>query len=118
MWGAKPETMCRQHLLGEHLELHMFAGTLKKKGGLKGYITNNLLDVKEIKNRHDAIAEEMRSRGFNHKTPMESNPNYDYLPEELQERRLNKLASAKDLRDRCDECRRKWRQKDNPTSER
>ena len=29
-WYVPAECMCRQHLLGEHCEHHMFVGTLKK----------------------------------------------------------------------------------------
>jgi hypothetical protein len=37
MWMVDPRQMCRQHLLGEHNELHMFAGTMRKGIGLAGY---------------------------------------------------------------------------------
>ena len=30
MWLVPPSHMCRKHLLGEHVELHMLLGTLKK----------------------------------------------------------------------------------------
>lgn len=30
MWMVPPELMCRQHLLGEHVELHMFVGAINK----------------------------------------------------------------------------------------
>ena len=30
MWLVPPQLMCDQHLLGEHLEMHMFIGTIRK----------------------------------------------------------------------------------------
>ena len=33
MWGVDPKQMCRQHLLGEHVELHMQAGAVLEKMG-------------------------------------------------------------------------------------
>lgn len=107
MWGADPEHMCRQHLLGEHLEMHMFAATINNKGKIKGYVDNNLVDVKEIKSRHDAIAAEMSRRGYKHNTPMEKNPDIEYLPVEMRNKKLDKEKSAKDLYERCEECREK-----------
>jgi hypothetical protein len=28
MWMVPPKVMCRKHLLGEHVEIHMLAGSL------------------------------------------------------------------------------------------
>ena len=30
MWMIDPKLLCRKHLLGEHLEIHMFVGTINK----------------------------------------------------------------------------------------
>ena len=35
MWMVDPQIMCRQHLLGEHTEMHMFVGTLKRGPALQ-----------------------------------------------------------------------------------
>ena len=31
-WKVNPKLLCRQHLLGNHLEVHMFVGTLRRGG--------------------------------------------------------------------------------------
>lgn len=69
MWLVPPKKMCRQHLLGEHLEMHMFAGSIQKNKNILGY-EKGLLKKGLIKLRHDIIVKEMLSRNYNHKTPM------------------------------------------------
>lgn len=73
-----PTIMCRQHLLGEHNECHMFAGTLASKKNIKGYINNGQLDPRLLQQRHDELAEEMLCRGWNHNSPLLV-PDYSYL---------------------------------------
>lgn len=69
MWNVNPEKMCRQHLLGEHLEMHMFKGAILNNKNILGY-ENGLLKKGLIKIRHDRLAKEMLFRGYNHKTSM------------------------------------------------
>ena len=70
MWKVDPKLMCRQHLLGEHLEMHMFMGCIVNGSSIDGYIRNGLVEVHNIRKRHDELAEEMIGRGYNHKSPM------------------------------------------------
>jgi hypothetical protein len=49
MWGINPKKLCNQHLLGEHLEMHMFVGCIKKGISLKGYYENKLVRTDLIK---------------------------------------------------------------------
>jgi hypothetical protein len=62
--------MCRQHLLGEHVECHMIAGCISKGFSLSGYIEGGLVDLSRLSARHDALAREMSSRGYAHKSPL------------------------------------------------
>ena len=73
MWNLNPKQMCDKHLLGEHLEMHMFVGAIKKGKSIKGFITTGLVRVYEIQNRHDQLANEMIGRGMNHKAPLSFN---------------------------------------------
>lgn len=52
MWMVGPKMMYRQHLLGEHVEIHMFIGTMKRKCSVWGYLRNNLLEMESIVSRH------------------------------------------------------------------
>ena len=70
MWLVDTQRMCRQHLLGEHVEMHMFAGSIRAGISLRGYIERGLVIVHRLRERHDALAKEIRRRGWNHKSPL------------------------------------------------
>jgi len=98
MWNVSPKIMCRKHLLGEHVEMHMAIGALKNKISLNGYIDSGLIEVHNIVKRHDKLADEMAYRGYNHKSPLV----YDglYVAGKVD---INKSYS--DLFSRCAECK-------------
>lgn len=99
MWMVPPEKMCRQHLLGEHVELHMFVGAINKGKRLNHFAENNYLDSRKIKSRHSAIVKEMKRRGYNHQSPLE-------YQDKLKIGKVDAEKSYKDLLARCPECRR------------
>lgn len=66
MWMVDPRIMCRQHLLGEHAEIHMFIGTINRKKSVKGYLEKGLLEIHNLYNRHEELVKEMKRRGYNH----------------------------------------------------
>lgn len=99
MWCVNPRILCRNHLLGEHLEMHMFAGCILKGKSIKGYIEKGLLEVHKIKTRHDELVSEMLKRGFNHKSPM---PKISLWREGFVD--INK--NLKELSKRCNKCKR------------
>ena len=70
MWGVKPNILCRKHLLGEHLEIHMFVGTILADKSIKGYLKNKLLDTRKLKKRHKELVREMKWRGYKHKSSL------------------------------------------------
>lgn len=98
MWMVPPEIMCREHLLGEHRELHTFIGTLRKGTSIKGYIEKGLLEVHSIKERHEALVKEMTRRGYNHQTPIEEIPNFKIAG------RIDRAISLRTLISRCSRC--------------
>ena len=100
MWMVNPRIMCRQHLLGEHLELHMFAGAINKHLSLDGYLRNNLLEPASIIARHSTLVSEMTRRGYHHKSPLvEINTNF------LLDTRIDSKKSLDDLLARCERCK-------------
>ena len=103
-WFYDPSKMCTKHLLGEHVEHHMFVGTINKGTSINGYLRNNLLEPLSLQARHDEIVLEMKRRGFNHKTPL---PEVDFskLTNEQKLHKVDKERSASDLLGRCTECR-------------
>jgi len=99
---VNPKILCRKHLLGEHVETHMFVGSIKKDHKMDGYITGGLLDVGKLSSRHDELAKEMIDRGYKHNSPI------DQLGKKLitSDRKINIEENLKDLRNRCGECKR------------
>lgn len=70
MWNVDVKKMCRKHLLGEHVEMHMFVSSVKNGKSLQGFINTGLVEVHNIKKRHDELVQEMLFRGYKHKTPL------------------------------------------------
>ncbi len=100
MWNISPKKMCNQHLLGEHVELHMLVGTLNKNRSIKGYITNNLIEIHNITKRHKEIFNEMIVRGFKHNSPL---PKFKIFKAGKISKKKNKIELMK----RCKKCRKR-----------
>lgn len=98
MWGVNPKFLCRKHLLGEHLELHMFLGTIKKGVSIKGFVKNGLIDTSKLEQRHNELVEEMANRGYKHKTPLSYKDN-------LHIGKIDTNNSINELNKRCKDCR-------------
>ena len=110
MWMVDTKTMCRKHLLGEHVETHMILGTLNSGIRLDGYAHNNLLELKSLKKRHDEIAAEMVRRGYNHQSPLDwKDEKIDSVIQtsEVKSSKVDRFLALEDLHARCSECRKK-----------
>lgn len=97
-----PRIMCRQHLLGEHAELHAFVGAISRGHSVKGYLENGLLELQSLYSRHEELVKEMERRGFRHASPL--------VEKWKQAERLgaiNREKSFKLLINRCSRCREK-----------
>lgn len=108
MWMVEPRHMCRKHLMGEHVEMHMFLGSMLKGVSMKGYCANNLMQPLDLKIRHDALVVEMERRGYNHKSPMdgiEFRLAFQKLPFSQQSAKIDPVPAAADLFSRCSVCR-------------
>jgi hypothetical protein len=97
MWMVAPLIMCDKHLLGEHVELHMFVGAIRKGTSLRGYVENGLVEVHNIVHRHDQIAVEMTRRGMSHTSLLPPFNEYTAGSVPVHE-------SLRDLLDRCPDC--------------
>lgn len=74
IWDIPPGKLCRNHLLGEHNELHAIWNILTQ--GRKGYAGHP--ETKRWKGRlkalfrvHEEIVREMIARGYNHQSPLD-----------------------------------------------
>ena len=113
MWMVNPKIMCRKHLLGEHVEHHMFVGTINKGIALDGYLKNNLLEMESLHSRHLELATEMESRGYNHKSLL---PSVSYTgPLDAIEQKVDRESALKELLRRCPDCRARYEEINGPT---
>jgi len=74
IWDLEPRILCRQHLLGEHRELHAIWNILTK--GLKGYSHHPETmrwcgKLCALYKRHLKLVAEMKRRGYNHASPLD-----------------------------------------------
>lgn len=111
-WMVDPRILCRKHLLGEHVEHHMFIGTIKRKCQLDGCVQNNLVEPAQFEARHNALVAEMKSRGMRHKSDIapqeELNGLMSYLSERTRKATVNVPASLADLIGGCPDCRARY----------
>jgi len=106
MWMVDPKILCRQHLLGEHNELHMFAGSIAKGISMKGYIEKGLVEISSIKSRHQELALEMERRGYKHQSSLKEFTSYH----------AGKVSPAKSMTDlicRCQICKENLKEASN-----
>ena len=100
---VNPRIMCRQHLLGEHVEIHKFVGTLSRGKTVKGYLEKGLLEVHNLYSRHEEIVTEMTRRGYRHCSPVDEKwRTVEKLGTIDQEKNLEELLR------RCSRCKRNY----------
>lgn len=73
IWDIAPRKLCRNHLLGEHRELHAIWSVLTKNK--KGYSHHPETlrwkgRLKALYLMHEKIVKEMVSRGYRHHSPL------------------------------------------------
>ncbi len=99
--------MCRKHLLGEHVELHMLLGSMKRRKNIQGFISGKLVDPRLMFQRHEQLVHEMEQRGYKHSSPMtESDCEAAIQPYDCTEADIDIKANAEELARRCSECAR------------
>lgn len=74
IWDLPPRKLCRQHLLGEHRELHAVWSVIVN--GKAGYSRHPETlrwrgRLRALYLRHQLLAEEMARRGYNERTPLD-----------------------------------------------
>lgn len=106
MWNINPKLLCNKHLLGEHLEMHMFVGAINKGKSIKGYIDKGLVETNFISYRHQDLAIELERRGFNHKSPL---PPFKI---EAPYGRIDVTGNINELNRRCKDCRHRHHNQD------
>lgn len=97
MWMVNPSLMCRQHLLGEHVELHMLLSCIKRGKSIDGYLDGGLVEPQHMISRHALLVAEMERRGYKHSSPL--NESFGPCGE------VDREANLRELKERCPRCR-------------
>lgn len=74
IWDVPPAVLCRQHLLGEHRELHAVWTIITE--GKRGYCRHPEVlrwhgKLQALYRRHEELVAEMRSRGYRHHSALD-----------------------------------------------
>ena len=74
VWDISPSKLCKNHLLGEHRELHAMWSVITQKK--KGYSMHPETlrwhgKLKAMYQRHEKLVDEMKRRGYNHHSPLD-----------------------------------------------
>lgn len=75
IWDLPPSLLCRQHLLGEHRELHALWTILTE--GKAGYARHPETvrwrgKLAALYQRHEELVAEMDRRGYRHESPLDA----------------------------------------------
>ncbi len=74
VWDLEPRRLCRQHLLGEHSELHALWNVLTQdRRGYRRHPETLRWEgrLAALYARHEQLVAEMVARGFNHASPLD-----------------------------------------------
>ena len=74
IWDISPDKLCRNHLLGEHREIHAIWAVITEKK--KGYSMHPETirwkgKLRAVYLRHEELIREMNHRGYAHKSPLD-----------------------------------------------
>jgi len=115
IWDIDPARLCRNHLLGEHRELHAVWTILTEdKRGYRSHPETRRWEgrLAALYGRHEALVAEMRRRGYRHASPLDpalatGAPVQDvFVDEPARQMEL--------LRARCRDCRLRERLRHSP----
>lgn len=75
IWDVDPAVLCRQHLLGEHRELHgLWNIHVLGKTGYRLHPETRRWEgkLKALYDRHERLVREMEQRGYRHGSPLDA----------------------------------------------
>jgi hypothetical protein len=104
MWLTETSMLCKDHLLGEHSELHKLVGGIRNhphgKAIADGQAAKGNVDTRVIEQRHAELVQEMRRRGYDHDSPL------SYGEDEYQATAdIDPEENRRELAGRCAACR-------------
>lgn len=103
MWMIDPTLLCKQHILGEHHEIHKHRYSFEHEHSFEGYLRDTVtVEPLAMKERHDQLVDYLD----NHDSPY-SMPDLSYMPEWHRQAEVDQLESIVTLIIRCEDCREK-----------
>ena len=115
MWMLPPEGMCRKHLLGEHVELHMLLGNMRRGKSIEGFLSGGLVDPQQLFARHEELVTEMTRRGFKHTSSIDACECASLAAQYAGRTSISIAANAAELHRRCPDCAHLMPAKNAPT---
>lgn len=106
IWDLQVEKLCKNHILGEHRELHAIWNIISQDK--KGYSKHP--EIKRWKGklralyiRHEKLVAEMKKRGCNHNSPLEAGL---AVGKEIQDELVDSIdAQIKNLKNKMCKCK-------------
>jgi hypothetical protein len=102
MWMIPASLLCRQHLLGEHSEIHKHRHNFVKGHKMNG--RRGQIDPCNMQSRHDELVVEMLQRGYKHESPY-AQP--DLSAYDFDDWHVDPSESLNELKRRCLDCRKR-----------
>jgi hypothetical protein len=106
VWDIPPKKLCRNHLLGEHNEIHaIFSIIAYNKKGYSNHPEVKRWEgkLKALYKRHQRVVDEILVRGYRHKSPLDPKMATGF---DTQDRLLNtKSEQIRILQDKSCDCR-------------
>jgi hypothetical protein len=112
MWMVNPKILCRQHLLGEHSEIHKHRHNFVKQHSIAKRIEMGQIEPASMEIRHNQLVIEMLNRGYNHQSPYDM-PDISYLNNHQRYFKVNTDVALLDLLSRCEECNKRYKENMN-----
>lgn len=104
MWMIDPKYLCKNHLLGEHNEIHKHRNIFEKRYSIKNRINPIVqIEPESMCKRHDELVNEMIRRGYDHKSNY-IQPDLSYLNNIERFAKVDSNISINDLKNRCNLC--------------
>lgn len=107
MWMVDPTKLCKNHLLGEHKEIHQLLGSVRKDHSLDGFVRNKLIQPGSVVKRHSELVVEMKRRGYNHHSDiLDSDVSLiNNYPEYTKLAKVSIVENEVELKNRCLLCK-------------
>lgn len=99
IWDITVECLCRQHLLGEHREVHGLWNILTKHDGKGGYSVHPetkrwVGKLAALYQRHQQLEKEIETRGYQHRSTLDKSLAKD---SEIQDVYINSLDEQREI---------------------